>query len=106
MNVSVQSKVTMSEPLADRAVSGGPGPLRRQRHDEYSSGTDRSTDHDHSISRKLLRERADYRHQENNDDRVDCGKPPHRSIETKFANAELRKHIIHLQKDRFEKTDK
>src|ERR1700756_4039271 len=105
MNDSVHSKVTMSEPLADNAVSGGLEPLRRQRHDKYASGTDRSADHDHSISRKLLRQRADYRHQENNDDRVDCGKLPHRSIETEFANAELRKHIIHLQKDRFEKSD-
>src|SRR5215471_20772691 len=105
MNIPMQSKVTMSEPLADQAVGSGLEPLRRQRHDKYSSGTDRSTDHNHPISRKLLRERAYYRHQENNDDCVDRSKLPDRSVQTELANAELRKHIIHLQKDRFEKSD-
>src|SRR5215475_1034303 len=105
MNIPLQPKVAMSKPLADHTVSGRLEPLRRQRHDKYSSGTDRAADHNHPISRKLLRECAHYRHQENNDNRVDGGKLPHRSIETEFANTELRKYIIHLQKDRFEKPD-
>src|SRR5436190_14508122 len=101
MNASANSEVTMPKPLSDDALSGRLEPFRRQRHDEYSASTDRSTDDDHPIGCKPLRERAHYRHQENNDDRVDCGKLTNRSVETELANTPLREHVVHLEKDGF-----
>src|SRR6266496_5764264 len=95
----------MAEPLAHSTISSGQEPFRRERHDEYSSGTDRSANHDHSVRCKLLRQRTYDRHQQNDYNRVDCGKLSDRRVEAEFANAELRKNVIHLQKDRFQKSD-
>src|SRR5436309_4892353 len=95
----------MTEPLADHAMTGGHEPFRRQRHDEYSSSTDHSADYDHPIRCKLLCQRAYDRHQANDNDRVDGRKFAHRRVHPEFANAELRKYVIHLQKDGFEKSD-
>ena len=95
----------MAQPLAHSTISGGHEPLRRQRHDKYSSSTDHSADYHHPIRRKLLRQRAYDRHQANDNDRVDGRKLAHGCIHPEFANAELRKNVIHLQKDGFEKSD-
>ena len=95
----------MAEPLAHSTISSGQEPFRRERHDEYSSGTDRSANHDHSVRCKLLRQRAYDRHQANDNDRVDRRKFAHGRVHPEFANAELRKNVIHLQKDGFEKSD-
>src|SRR5438128_1063716 len=95
----------MTQPLPYAAVSGRQEPFCRQCHNEYSSSTDRSTDYYHPIRRKFLRQRADNRHQANDNDRVNGGKLAHRRVHAEFANAELRKNVIHLQKDRFQKSD-
>src|SRR6266536_424464 len=105
MNIPAQSEIAMPEPLSDDAVSGRLEPFRRQRHDEYSCSTDRSADHHHPIGCKLLRQRAHDRHQQNNYNRVDYGKLADGRVEPELANTELRKHIIHLQTDGFEKSD-
>src|SRR6266480_2460677 len=95
----------MAQPLAHSTISSGHEPLRRQCHDKYSSSTDHSADYHHAVRRKLLRQRAYDRHQANDNDRVDCGKLSDRRVKAQFANAELRKNVIHLQKDRFQKSD-
>src|SRR5882724_1892332 len=95
----------MAQPLTHSTISSGHEPFRRQRHDKYSSSTDYSADYDHPIRCKLLRQRTYDRHQQNDYNRVDCGKLSDRRVEAEFANAELRKNIIHLQKDRFQKSD-
>ncbi len=92
------SEVAVPKPLANAALSGRLKPLRRQRHYEHSSGTNRSADDNHPIGRKLLRERAYDRHEKNDDDRVDCGKLTDRSVEAELANAPLREHVVHLEK--------
>src|SRR2546425_3310797 len=105
VNAPVKTEVAVPEPLSDHAVGGGLEPFRRQSHDEYSGGADRSTDHHHPISCKLLRQRAYDRHQKDNHDCVDIREFSDRSVQAELANPELRKHVIHLQKDGFEKSD-
>ena len=95
----------MTQPLADRAICSELEPFRRQSHDKHSRRTNRSTDHDHAIRREFLRQRADDRHQTNNYNRIDCRKLPYRSVKPELANSECRKDVVHLQKNRFEKSD-
>src|ERR1041385_8310161 len=95
----------MPQPLAEETVGSRDEPICRQRHDEYSSSANNSADHYHSISRKLLRQCAYNRHEKDNHDSIDRGKFPDRSIRAEFANTDLWKDVIHLQKDRLEKSN-
>ena len=52
-----------------------------------------------------MRERAYDRHEKNDDYRVDCGKLADRSVEAELANAPLREHVVHLEKNGFEESD-
>src|SRR5919108_864466 len=97
VNPPVKLEIPVPEPLADYTVTEWLEPFRRQRHDKYSSRTDRSADYYHPISCVLLRQRAYDRRQEDNDPRVDRGNFSDGRVQPKLANAELRKHIIHLQ---------
>src|SRR6266516_5468336 len=95
----------MTQPLADNAISRRHEPLYRKRHDEYPRRADRSAEHDDPVRRELLRQRTNDRRQNDDDDCVDRGNFSNRRVQAEFANAELRKHIIHLQKNGFQKTD-
>src|SRR5262245_19282906 len=105
MNASAHAEVKVPEPLTELTVSSRDEPICRQRHNENSRGANDSADHYHSISRKFLRQRAYDRHEEDDHDSVDRGKLSDRSVRAEFANAELWKDVIHLQKDRLEKSD-
>src|ERR1041385_6724223 len=106
MNAAVHAEEIVTEPLPQKAVGGGLEPIRRQRHDENSCGTDCTSDYDHSIGRKFLCKRTDDRHQDDDDNGVNRGNLADRRIQTELATAELRKYIIHLQKNGFEESDK
>ena len=95
----------MPQPLAEHAVGSRYEPFCWQRHDEYSGGANHSADHYHSIGRKLLCHRPYDRHEEDDHDSVDRGEFPDRSVRAEFANSELWKDVIHLQKDCLEKSD-
>jgi len=105
LRVSTLLQVAVPEPLADHAVGSGLEPFRRQRHDEYSRGADRSTDYHHPIRCKLLRQRAYNRNQKDDHDCVDVREFSDWGVQPELANPELRKHVIHLQKNGFEKSD-
>src|SRR5437764_8102894 len=105
MNASDYSEIAMAEPLTRRTVHRRFKPSCRQRHDEYASRANYSTDDDHAVSREALRQRADYRHEENDQNRIDRRKSAHRRVQPEFAIAKFREHIIHLEKDGFEETD-
>ena len=95
----------MTQPLPDNAIRRRHEPLCRKRHDEYPRGADRSAEHDDPVRRELLRQRAYDRRQDDDDDCVDRGNLSNRRVQAEFANAELRKHIIHLQKNGLQKSN-
>src|SRR5213080_1324144 len=95
----------MTQPLPDNAIRRRHEPLCWKRHDEYPRGADRSAEHDDPVRRELLRQRTNDRRQNDDDDSVDRGNFSNWRVQAEFANAELRKHIIHLQKNGFQKSD-
>src|SRR5947208_15402701 len=95
----------MPEHMGTHDLTGEQEAYRRQRHDEYSCSADHSADYDHSVRCKLLRQRTYDRHQANDNDRVDGRKLTHGRVHPEFANAELWKHVIHLQTDGCERSD-
>ena len=105
MNVSSHAEIGVPKPLPDSAVRRSQKPFRGQCHDEYSSRADCAAEDHHPISRETLRQRADYRDKENNDDRIDCRQFPDRCVKAELAIAPLREDVVHLEENRFEKTN-
>src|SRR5207253_9063678 len=98
-------EIAVAKPAPRRTIRRRLKPVRRQRHDEYSCSTNYPADHDHAISREPLSQRADHRHEQNDQDRIDGGKPADWRVQPELAIAKFREHVIHLEKDGFEKSD-
>src|SRR4051812_36323137 len=105
MNAALQVEVAVPQPLPQASINRRLKPLRRQCHDKHSRRTDCSPNHHHSIGRKLLGQRAYDRREEDDKKRIDTGQHAHRGVRSQLAIAELWEDIIHLQKDRLEKSD-
>src|ERR1700736_1565949 len=105
MNASVYSEIAMAEPLTRRTVRRRLKPSRGQRHDEHSRCTNYPTDHDHSVGREPLCQRADDRHEHNDQNRINRCNFANWRVKAELTITEFRKHVIHLQKDGFEKSD-
>src|SRR5438552_15832200 len=106
MNASVDSEIAVAKPLPRRTVRCRLKPFRRQSHDEHSGGTNYPADHDHAISREPLRQRADHRPQQNDQDRIDGGNPPDWRVQPELAITKFRKAVVHLEEDGVEESDK
>jgi len=70
MNSSFHAEIGVPKPLPDSAVRRSQKPFRGQCHDEYSSRTNCSAEYHHPIRRETLGKCANYRHENNDDVRI------------------------------------